>query len=110
MSEKGLVWKLIDNPEFKEVRVVLDSIMKQCAEANIGMIKKQASYIPFEVEDELWKKDILGEETPIKLCSTVLFLIGLNCGLRVGDEHYELRRDEPTKLSQFSFQQNTKVE
>ena len=48
----------------------------------------------------------LGEDTPDKLRATVLFLIGINCGMRAGEEHYELRRDGPTKLSQFSFKRN----
>ena len=58
----------------------------------------------------MWQKGVLGEDNPDKLHSTVLFLVGLNCGLGVGNEHYELRRDGPTKLSQFSFQRNTKGE
>ena len=110
LNEKGLGWKLIDDVEFKEVRVVLDNVMKQHAEANVGMVKKQACFMPFEVENELWQKGVLGEDNRDKLRSTVLFLVGLNCGLRAGDEHYELRRDGPTKLSQFSFQRNTKGE
>ena len=32
--------------------------------------------------------------------------IGINCGMQAGDEHYELRRDGPTKLSQISFKRN----
>ena len=30
-----------------------------------------------------------------------------NCGLRAGDEHYDLRRDGPSKMSQFTFRCNS---
>ena len=89
---------------------MLDDVMKERVKANFGMTKKQACYIPLEIENDLWKRGILGEDTPDKLRNTVLFLIGLNCGFRAGDEHYELCRDEPTKLGQFSFQRNSKGE
>ena len=108
LTEKGFTWKLIDGPNFSNVRVVLDNVMKERAEAHIGMVRKQAQLIPIEFEDKLWKSGILGEDQPDKLRDTVLFLIGINCGLRAGDEHYALRRDGPTKKSQFSFKRNSK--
>ena len=37
-----------------------------------------------------------------------MFLVGINCSLRAGDEHYDLRRDGPEKGSQFSFKRNDK--
>ena len=40
----------------------------------------------------------------------VLFLIGINCSLRAGDEHHDLRRSTLTKPSQFSFERNDKEE
>ena len=74
------------------------------------MVKCQANMISYEFEDNLWDTGVLGEDTPDKLRSTVLFLIGLNVGLRAGDEHYNLRRDSPELASQFSFQRNDKGE
>ena len=40
--------------------------------------------------------------------NTVLFLIGISCILRAGDEHYYLRRDMPEKDSQIQFKLNSK--
>ena len=40
------------------------------------------------------------------MCSLSNLHIGINCGMRAGDEHYERRRDGPTKLSQISFKTN----
>ena len=90
LAENGINWKLIDGPEFKQVKIVLDNVMKERAMANIGTVKKQANVITFEYENMLWQKGVLGEQTPDQLRSTVLFLIGINCGLRAGDEHQAL--------------------
>ena len=35
---------------------------------------------------------VLGEQTPVQLLDTVMFLIGVNCSLRGGQEHRNLRR------------------
>ena len=56
-----------------------------------------------KLENDLWEKSILGEDTPCKLRNTVLFLLGLNVTLRAIDEHYYLRRDMPNKQSQLQF-------
>ena len=53
---------------------------------NIGTVTKQAKFISMEHENKLWEKGVLGEDTPDKLRSTVLFLIGVNVGLRAGDD------------------------
>ena len=108
LNESGLKWKLIDDYEFNSVKNVLDNVMKERVHDNIGMVKKQAEVISMDFENLLWEKGILGEDTPDKLRSTIFFLIGINCGLRAGDEHYDLRRDGPTKKSQFSFKRNDK--
>ena len=101
-----LKWKIIDGDEFEEVRTVLDNVMRECTEANIGVNQRQADIISYEDEENLWKNNILGEDTPNKLRDTVLFLIGLNVYLRACEEHYSLRRDMPDQKSQFSFQTN----
>ena len=80
--------------------------MKERATQNIGTTKKQMEFIPTEFENQLWEKGILGEHNPEILCYTGLFLIGINCSLRTGDEHHDLRRDSPNKPSQFSFERN----
>ena len=54
----------------------------------------------------MWDQNILVENSPDKLRDTVLFLIGINCGLRAGDEHYDLRRDTIDRKSQFEFKHN----
>ena len=58
----------------------------------VGTSKKQAQVISMKVENDMRNRNILGEDTPDKLRSTVLYLIGVNCALRAGDEHKALRR------------------
>ena len=56
----------------------------------------------------MWQQNILGEDTPDKLRSTVLFILGVNLALRAVDEHYNLRRDMPNQKSQLSFENDSK--
>ena len=63
--------------------------------------------ISYDFENLLWDKSVLGEQDPDILRDTVLFSIGINYGLRAGDEHYYLRRSTPEKESQFTFQHNS---
>ena len=96
----------MDGFEFRNAKTVSDNVMKERSEANIGTIKHQAQVISYNLEDKMWNEGILGEDSPDKLHDTVLFLVGINCGLRAGDEHYDLRRDSKEKSSQFSFKCN----
>ena len=106
LNENGLGWKILDKNDFKEVRTVLDNVMKERACRNLGVIKKQAEYIPLDYEDRMWKQGVLGEQFPDQLGDTVLFLLGINLALRAGDEHYNLRCDSIDRPSQLSFERN----
>ena len=104
----GKKWKLIESVEFGKLCNVLDNLMKERAQNNIGLVKRQAGLINANIENKLWIDGVLGEENPDQLRSTVVFLLGLNLGLRAGDEHYALRCDTPTKSFQLSFKRNDK--
>ena len=101
-------WKLIDDIEFDDMRIVLDNVMKERASLQIGTIRKQADVITYKQEAKMWNEEILGEDSPDTLCNTVLYLLGVNLALRAGDEHYCLRRDVPGQDSQLSFRRNLK--
>ena len=106
LKKNKIMWKLVDGPDFNNLRTVLDNVMKQRAEQNIGTVTRQAQLISYEHESKLWDDGILGEETPDQLRDTVLFLLGINLALRAGDEHYHLRRDSNDKKSQLVFERN----
>ena len=99
-------WKIIEGPEFNDLKTVLDNVMKERTAMNLGVKKKQAEFIPYSYESEMWEQGILGEDSPDRLRDTVLFLIGRQCALRASDEHYYLRRPTPTEPSQLSFELN----
>ena len=50
---KGKKWKLIESSNFGKLRNVLDNLMKERAQNNIGMIKHQAGMITSNIENEL---------------------------------------------------------
>ena len=45
-----------------------------------------------EEEDLLWKKGILGDDTPVKLSNTLVYLLGVNFALCAAEEHKRLKR------------------
>ncbi len=89
LERRGIFWKLIDGLEFKCVKFTLDNLMKKRA-SEPGFECQGAEAIPVESEEEMWKNGILGEENPIQLCHTVMYLLGLGFALRGGDEHQNL--------------------
>ena len=103
LNNNKIPWKLIDGPEFIEVRTVLDNIMMERTEMNLGVNSRQADLITVAMEDDLWKRGYLGEDTPDKLRTTVYFILGINCYLRSVQDHYNLRRWAPDEESQIKF-------
>ena len=101
-------WKLVEGPDFEELHTVLDNVMRERTQANIGVTPCQADVISYEAEEKLWLMNILGEDTPDKLRNTVLFLIGMNVLLCAVEEHYNLRRPMEGVTSQLSFELNSK--
>ena len=81
--------------------------MKERAESNLGTVKLQAEFIDMNHENQIWAMGVLGEDSPVKLHNTVLFLLGINLGLRAGNEHYDLRRDSKSKPSQLTFERSS---
>ena len=108
LHQKGLKWKLVESEMFSNLRTVLDNVMKERAALNIGMVRRQANVISLEFESKLWEQGVLGEQNPDQLRDTVLFLLGINVGLRAGDEHYSLRRNSENRESQLTFKVNSK--
>ena len=103
-------WRLIDmkSTEFEDLRNVLDNVMKERTEMGVGTVKRQAEFISYEYEEELWDKGLLGEDTPEKLRNTVLYLLGIHLALCGVEEHYLLRRQMPNRDSQLSFKRDSK--
>ena len=90
-----------------KLRTVLDNVMKEHAAQNIGMTCRQAQYISPNFELKLWQEKVLGEENPDQLHDTATFLIGINVGLRGGDEHFDLRCESEKNPSQITIKRDS---
>ena len=104
LNANKISWKLIDDPDFLEVCTVLDNIMIERTEMNLGIRSRQADLITHEMENDLWECNFLGDDTPDKLRTTAYFLLGINCYLRSVQDHYNLRRWAPDQDSQIKFE------
>ena len=51
---------------------------------------KKADVISVSIENDLWKSNILGSDNPETLLRTTFYLIGLNFGMRAGDDARKL--------------------
>ena len=67
----------------------------------MGLKPKRGEVISVEIENSLWEKNISGSGNPEGLLRATFYLIGLNVGMREGDEHRKL------SITIFSFQNNT---
>ena len=107
LKKKGLLWKIVHICDFQDFNWVLDRVIQERSKSAIGTVRHQAEVISLEFENTLWEKSILGEDHPDKLSNTVLHLLGVNCVLCAGDEHYGLRRSGGETTSQLSFEENS---
>ena len=103
LHENGVFWKLLDQAEFVALCNVVDNTMKQRHSQGLG-IRKSSDVISLKHEDKLFNEGILGEDSPMQLLNTVIYMVGLHCALRGGSEHSNLRRIGCN--SQFSFEQD----
>ena len=96
-------WRLVEDPDFVDVRTVLDNVMKERAAMNLGLVSRQADLITYDMEVDLWNRNFLGTDTPEKLRTTCYFYLGINFFLRSVQDHYNMRRWTPTQNSQLTF-------
>ena len=101
LNENGVYWKLLDGDKFKELCNVVDNTMKERHKMGLG-VHRSCDIITHNDEDKLFTDGILGEDTPAKLLTTVIYMIGLYCALRGGVEHNKLHR--PGCNCQFRFE------
>lgn len=90
---------ILDDRDFSALRSVLDSKMKELSRNGIGLKTKKADVISADQETYMWSNNILGTDTPKKLCDTLLYCIGLNFALRAGQEHRNLRVGTNSQIS-----------
>ena len=91
LNECGLFWKLLDWPQFINLRNVVDNTMEKKHSMGLG-VRNSAEVISLQEENKMFESGVLGEDMLVKLLRTVIYMIGLHCALRGGIEHSNLRR------------------
>lgn len=84
-------WDFFRDSNFSLARKALDASMKCATKEGLGLNKRKAEFISNELEEKLWTENHLGTDSPKQLLSTLIFLIGINFGLRARKEHRQLR-------------------
>ena len=101
LHENSIYWKLLDNPEFVMLHNVLDNTMKERHGQGLGL-HRSSDIITLDNEELMFNKGVLGDESPLQLLRTVIYMVGMHCALRGGNKHNILRR--PGFQSQFTFE------
>ena len=93
LKQNGKAYKFFEDDEFFHIKNTLDNRM--CALSKEGKISPSIKAVPISAQEEnsLWQKGILGNDTPVKLVNTLLYLLGVHFGLCAADEHKHLKRD-----------------
>ena len=81
LHENTLFWKLLDGDEFMCLRNVVDNTMKERHAMGLG-IKQSSEVISLAHEDIMFRNGILGDENPIQLLQTVIYMVGLHCAFK----------------------------
>lgn len=84
---------IFKDSSFEYFRSVLNSTLKELHQSGVGTSKKRAEVITEDLEEKMWKENVLGDDTPEKLLHTLVFVFGLHFALRSGQEHRKLRPD-----------------
>ena len=91
LESKGVMWKLVSDGVFKDLKYTLDNVMKSRHECGIGHKVRQAEILSLSDEEILWSMGLLGSSNPQVLLNTLVYLLGLHCALHAGKEHRVLR-------------------
>ena len=82
---------IFEDPQFKTLKNVCDSIFKRLHRKGIGTETKATAVLSQCDEDTLWDKKVLDVDTPKGLLRAVFFYNGKNFCLRGGQEQRNLR-------------------
>lgn len=81
---------LLSDIKFNSIKNCVSNTMREKVQKGIGLFKRQAQVIPKETETMLWENGFLGYGDPETLFHTIFWIIGINFGLRGGQEHRDL--------------------
>lgn len=90
-AEKNIAYQFLKDTQFLPIRNSLDRAMKTLQAQGMGHNPRKADIVSLFMEEELWCSGLLGDSTPRILLRSLVFVLGVNLGLRSG-EHRLLRR------------------
>ena len=91
LHQNSIYWKLLDGDSFLCVRNVVDNTMKERHAMGMG-VRRSSEVISLANESKLFNSGTLGDGNASQLLQTIIYMVGLHCALRGGDEHNNLRR------------------
>ncbi len=92
---QGRTVDFLNDPEYDRIKQVLDAEMKRLTAKGTGSNTRKAEALTDKEIEKLWQTKQLGDFNPGVLIRTVLFLNGINFGMRGGQEHRNLRYNPP---------------
>ena len=90
LHETGLMGKLLDEVAFCTLWNAIDNTMKEYHVLGLG-VRKYSDIISLQSEEKMFNLGLLGDEGPMQLLRTMIYMIGLHCTLRGGEEHTKLQ-------------------
>lgn len=88
--KKGKIFQFLKDPVFLPIRNSLNNVMKSLQRQGLGNNPRKCDIITTFMEETLWAGGHLGTTSSKQLLRTLVYLLGVNLGLRTG-EHRQLR-------------------
>lgn len=101
---KGRGMSFLKDKEFRPIKNALDNRMMALQALGLGHNPNKADIVTVVMEEALWAGGLLCSSPPERLLGTLIYLLGVNLGLRAG-EHRKLRRE----MFRVSLQSNKKI-
>ena len=80
-------WSIFMDKEFQESREALDAEMRISAREGNVAIPKRSDPISMDEENRLWESGALGSSSPAQLQNTLIYVLGIELGLRAASDH-----------------------
>ena len=83
----GDLYRFLKKISLKTFKCAVDNMMQQRTRDGIGTNKQQVDIVSIAQENYLWEKGFLGSQDDKHLLNAVLWILGINFGLRGGHDH-----------------------
>ncbi len=88
---KGVYHKFMQEPDFADIRNILDNLMKSLSYMGYITKKEKALLFTLSEEEQMWASGILGQDNLEQLLNTLMYLLGVHLSLQAVDEHKALK-------------------